>query len=101
MKHLAMIGYALPLLAACATAQPGSPYPGGNSADSYVCRNTMLDQFVGRPATAELGTHIIRASGSKTLQWVAAGTMVTMDFREDRVRIALDEQNRVQRVSCG
>lgn len=93
---------ALPFaLAACATAQPGSPYPGGNSADRYVCRNTMLDQFVGRPASAELGNEVIRASGSKTLQWVAAGMMVTMDFREDRVRIYLDEQNKVKRVSCG
>ncbi|GLR46405.1 I78 family peptidase inhibitor [Sphingomonas astaxanthinifaciens] len=100
MTRLALA--ALPLsLAACATAQPGSPYPGGNSADRYVCRNTMLEQFVGRPASAELGNEIIRASGSKTLQWVAAGTMVTMDFRENRVRIYLDEQNKVQRVACG
>jgi hypothetical protein len=27
--------------------------------------------------------------------------MVTMEFREGRVRIYLDEQNRVQRLSCG
>jgi hypothetical protein len=106
MKPLAPLALTLPMLAACATAQidgqtAGSPYPGGNSADRYVCRNTMLGQFVGRGASAELGTQVIRASGSKTLQWVAAGTMVTMDFREDRVRIYLDEQNKVQRVSCG
>ena len=89
------------LLAACATAKPGSPYPGGNDADRYVCRTTMLEQFRGRPATAELGTEIIRASGSRRLQWIEAGTMVTMEFRADRVRIQLDEQNRVQRVTCG
>ena len=96
-----VLALALPLLASCATAVPGSPYPGGNSADRYVCRNTMLEQFVGRPATAELGNEIIRASGSRTLQWIPAGTMVTMEFREGRVRIWLDEQNRVQRVNCG
>jgi hypothetical protein len=44
---------------------------------------------------------MLAASGAKTLQWVAAGMMVTMDYREDRVRAYLDEQNRVQRVSCG
>jgi len=27
--------------------------------------------------------------------------MVTMEFRADRVRVQLDEQNRVQRVTCG
>lgn len=96
-----VLALTLPLLTACATAVPGSPYPGGNSADRYVCRNTMLEQFKGRPATAELGNEIIRASGSKTLQWIPAGTMVTMEFREGRVRIWLDEQNRVERVSCG
>ena len=101
MKHLVTLAVALPLVAACATAKPGSPYPGGNSADRYVCRNTMLQQFVGQPATADLGLQIIRASGSKTLQWVAAGTMVTQEFRDNRVRIYLDEQSRVQRVSCG
>lgn len=101
MKSLMTLALAAPLVTACATAVPGSPYPGGNSADRYVCRNTMLDQFKGRQATAALAPEIIRASGSKTLQWVAAGTMVTMDFREDRVRVWLDEQNRVSRVSCG
>jgi hypothetical protein len=88
-------------LAACATAKPGSPYPGGNSADRYVCVNSMLEQFKGRPASAELGNEIIRASGSKTLQWIAHGMMVTMEYRADRVRIYLDAQNRVERASCG
>jgi hypothetical protein len=100
MKQLTWIA-ALPLVAACATPVPGSPYPDTSSADRFVCRNTMLEQFKGRPATAELGTEIIRASGSKTLQWIPAGTMVTMEFREGRVRIWLDEQNRVQRANCG
>ena len=88
-------------LAACATAVPGSPYPDGNSRDTYVCSNTMLNQFVGRAADAALGNEVIRASGSKTLQWVAKGSMVTMDYRSDRVRVYLDAANKVERVSCG
>ena len=93
MKHTVM-ALALPLLAACATIQPASP-PGG------ACRNDSLQQFVGQPATAALGTRMLAASGAKTLQWVAAGMMVTMDYREDRVRAYLDEQNKLSRVSCG
>ena len=44
---------------------------------------------------------MLATSGAKTLQWVAAGMMVTMEFRADRVRVQLDEQSRVQRVTCG
>lgn len=94
MKTLITLAIALPLLGACATVQPASPAGG-------ACSNDSLQQFVGQPATADLGAQLLAASGARTLQWVAAGTMVTMEFRPDRVRAYLDEQNRVQRVSCG
>ncbi|GAA4043065.1 hypothetical protein GCM10022281_25320 [Sphingomonas rosea] len=101
MTRFILVGPAILSLAACATAVPGSPYPDGNSRDTYVCSNTMLDQFVGRAADTQLANEIIRASGSKTLQWVAKGSMVTMDFRADRVRVHLDAANKVERVRCG
>lgn len=82
-------------LTGCATPQPGSPAPGA------VCSNSALDQFVGKLATADLGAQILGVSGAKNLQWIPPGTMVTMDYREDRVRVTLDEQNKVQKVSCG
>ena len=101
MTRTAALALALPLVAACATVDAGSVPPGGGPATGSVCRNDQLQQFVGKTATADLGAEIVRVSGAKTLQWVAAGTMVTMDFREDRVRAYLDERNRVQRISCG
>lgn len=101
MKPSAILGLTGLLLAGCATAGPGVPQPAAASAQGGICRNTALAQFAGQAETGELGTRILRASGAKTLQWVPAGTMVTMDFWEDRVRVALDERNRVQRVSCG
>ena len=101
MTRLFLLGMSAPLLAACATSNAESPYPGGNSADQFVCRNTMLEQFKGRPADPQLANEVIRASGSKTIQWVPSGTMVTMEYRADRVRVWLDQQNRVERVNCG
>jgi hypothetical protein len=95
VKHLVLLALGVPLVAGCATAQPTATTIGG------ACRNDNLQQFVGQPATGDLGTRILAASGARSLQWVAAGTMVTMEFREDRVRVALDERNNVQRVSCG
>jgi outer membrane lipoprotein SlyB len=88
-------------LAGCATANTGSPDTSVENAAGGACRIDSLGRFVGQAATPDLGAAVLRASGAKALQWVAAGMMVTMDFREDRVRIYLDEQNKVQRVSCG
>lgn len=99
MKTLLVGALGLPMLAACATAGPGAPAPAPSG--TGICSNRALQQFVGQPATAELGTRVLTASGARALQWVAAGTMVTMEFREDRVRAYLNEQNRVQRISCG
>ena len=101
MSKFLSLGLALPLLAACAAVEPSSAAPAAEPATANVCRKDGLAAFAGRPATAELGTEVLRASGARTLQWVEAGTMVTMDFREDRVRVWLDEQNRVARVNCG
>ncbi len=94
MKKPLIAGLAAPLLAACATVGPAAPTGG-------VCSDASLQQFVGQAANAELGARVLSTSGAKTLQWVSAGSMVTMDFRGDRVRVYLDEQNRVKRLSCG
>lgn len=92
---LMVMGFGATLLSACATIGPAAPTGGG------ICSNDNLAQFVGQPANAEVGARIQSTSGARTLQWIAAGMMVTMEFRADRVRVQLDEQNRVQRVTCG
>ena len=94
MKSLFALALTVPLITACATTQAAASAEG-------PCSNDALPQFVGQQATADLGARIIRVSGAKTLQWVGAGMMVTMDFRPDRVRVFLDGQNKVERVSCG
>ena len=84
-------------LAACTAAGPppvSSPPPG-------ICRGDALPSFVGQPATQELGSRMLVATGARTLRWVAKGMMVTMDFRADRLTVYLDGANRVERASCG
>lgn len=96
MRNIALL---LPLaLAACATtaAGPAVPAPAGG-----ICRGDSLGQFVGRPATSELGAEMLRATGARVLRWVGHGMMVTMDFREDRLTVHLTVDNRVERASCG
>ena len=101
MREFVLIAAALPLLAACATAAAQSPDPKRSSAEKFECRNTALEQFNGQAPTAAVATTILRASGAKHLRWVPHGTVVTMEYRSDRVTVALDPQSRIARVSCG
>jgi hypothetical protein len=95
-----LITLALLPLAACtiatsnATADNPPVLPG-------TCRNEALAQFIGQPASQDLGDRMLRASGARTLRWVPKGGMVTMEFSPERLTIQLDGSNRVERASCG
>jgi hypothetical protein len=84
-------------LAACSTVPAeGSEQPSGGS-----CKDEGLSSFVGRDATAEVGSELLKQSGANALRWVPNGSMVTMEFRVDRVTAYLDANNKIERVSCG
>jgi hypothetical protein len=97
-----LIGPAMLPLAACTTVsaqEPSDPEP--TVVGAGECRNEGLERFTGQPATAELGAEMLRVSGATRLQWIPQGTMVTMEFRSDRLRVSLDANNRVERARCG
>lgn len=89
------------LLAGCATNTASSPYPLRSGQENFVCRPTGLDQFVGQPASQDVAFNMLRASGAKTIRWVAPGQMVTMEFREDRLTVRTDASNKIASASCG
>lgn len=64
------------------------------------CRTEALAQFVGQPASQELGDRMLRASGARTIRWVPKGGAVTMDFNPTRLTVQLDGSNRVETASC-
>ena len=82
---------------ACATAEP---IPVRGSTPGSTCNNANIQQFVGRQATAELGAEMQRVSGAAIVRWVPHGTMITMEYRSDRLTAYLDASNRVERISC-
>jgi len=99
----ALIALLLPL-AACGpvnVAAPPMDEPPVMGEPPASCRPAGLASFTGQPATQELGTRMLAASGARVLRWVADGMMVTMDFRGDRLTVHLDRNNRVERASCG
>ena len=93
-----LIGFALLPLAACTTVAAEEPATVGGGGE---CRGEGLDRFVGQPATSELAAEMMRVSGATKFQWVPKGSMVTMDYRTERLRVFLDDKNRVERASCG
>ena len=86
----------LPLVG-CATAEAAPPVAGEPAA---TCRREALAAFTGQVASADLAARMLAASGARDIRWVPEGTMVTMEFRADRVTAHLDQTNRVIRASC-
>jgi hypothetical protein len=86
-------------LSACAATPPPGEFP-VRGASAYVCHGEALGQYVGQAATAELGAQMLRATGARTLRWVAHGMMITMEFSPERLTVFLAADNRVERASC-
>ena len=95
--HKLIAGPAVLVLAACtiAESEPVAALPEGN------CRSEPLAQFIGQPATAELGARMLSASGARIIRWVPKDGVVTMDFSPARLTVQLDEANRVKTANCG
>lgn len=65
------------------------------------CRNEGLDRFVGQPASEAAGAEMQKVSGAKELQWIEHDTMVTMEFRADRLRVQLGPDRKIVSARCG
>ncbi|HEX8380533.1 MAG TPA: I78 family peptidase inhibitor [Allosphingosinicella sp.] len=81
--------------AGCATVPPAEAGGGGG------CDAAKAQKLIGREKTEKLGGEALRLSGAKTLRWIAPGTIVTMDYREDRLNLRVDPAGRVVKVDCG
>ena len=85
-------------LAACSTVPADGT---GATPPAGVCKDEALSSFVGQDATEATGSELLKQSGANALRWVPKGTMITMEFRADRVTAYLDANNKIERVSCG
>ena len=86
---------------ACATVPPAEEDVPVHGETGYRCDAAKAQHLVGRPADAALGAEAQRLTGARAVRWIRPGDMVTMDYREDRLNIELDERHRVNRVRCG
>jgi hypothetical protein len=83
------------LTAGCATAPPAEAGAGGK------CDAAKARTLIGRARSAKVGAEALRLSGATALRWIAPGTMVAMDYREDRLNLRVDASGKVVKVDCG
>jgi len=91
-------------LAACST-QPAPPPPGDTTpvhgvTPGHTCNNSNIQQFVGRQRSPDLEAEMLRVSNAAFVRWAPFGTMVTMEYRSDRLTVFLDANDRIVRISC-
>ena len=84
------------LASGCATATPPAEAGAGGKCDA-----AKAQALIGRSRSAETGAEALRLSGARALRWIAPGTMVTMDYREDRLNLRVDPEGKVMRTDCG
>ncbi|MEA3063808.1 MAG: hypothetical protein QOJ27_236 [Sphingomonadales bacterium] len=93
-------GALLMTMTGCANVPPAEaeevPVHGAGSCDASKAQG-----LIGKVRSKKLDGDALRLSGARTLRWIKPGTMVTMDFRQDRLNLHLDARRRITKVDCG
>jgi hypothetical protein len=97
MRSFAVL--ALATLSACTSLAPPPQVIGVTP--GHACVQAPLAQFVGRVASGQVGAEMLAASNATELRWASIGMMLTMEYREDRVTVRLDKENRILAANCG
>lgn len=89
------------LVAGCAASAPPPAALPTRDDPAFRCAAEPALGLIGRDASNALADEALRLTGARTIRWIQPGQAVTMDYREDRLNIALDAFNRVERITCG
>lgn len=89
-------------LSACVTVEGPTPAePQQRPVEAGNCDAAPAQRLLGTTATAASGADIQRVTGAGIFQWVPEGSAVTMDYREDRVRVSYDRAMAITAIRCG
>ena len=83
------------------TGGPPQPVPVHGVTPGHKCDATGTDKYIGQTGDSGTGAEIQRATNSAVLRWAPPNTMLTMDYREDRVTVWLDQANKIIKIRCG
>lgn len=110
-----MIRLTLPLMLVALTGciPPGNPPaetpppaqaplpPRPVSSQPTTCGAEHVRYVVGKKRTPALAEEVSRRSGAKAIRWISPGMAVTMDYREERLNVDLDDRDVIKGVRCG
>ena len=73
------------------------PEPGHNA-----CNADKVEPWIGKKATQAVRAQVAEATGAKTIRWLYPDSVVTQDYRSDRLNVRMDKGTDVIRsASCG
>lgn len=104
MRHPSRLSLLAALLAtstAC-TPMPPNPKPSKPFPPRVAqCQADPGQRFVGQAATDEIVAQVKTATGANSVRVLKPGMAMTMDYRDDRLNIELDDHDVIVKVGCG
>jgi hypothetical protein len=67
----------------------------------HQCQANGTNGFIGQAGSKANGAAIKRATKAAVLRWSPPNTMLTMDYRENRVTVWLDANKKITKIRCG
>ena len=93
------------LVAACSTArEPAADRPPPTVIDGVTrgsCDDKAAAAFVGQAISEDVAGRARAAAGARGVRVIRPGMAVTMDYREGRLNLHLDDDGRITRATCG
>ena len=65
------------------------------------CDATAVQGMIGQRADVAMVERLLQGTGAENFRWAPPNSALTMDYREDRLTVAYDNQMAITRISCG
>ena len=91
-----------PALAACASTDGAGPGTGMDSGEvAATCDASLAQDHIGHRASAEAGQILLTVTGARSLRWAPPHSVITMDYRADRLTVRYDDEMVIKSIACG
>lgn len=96
-----MIRVVLPAVAALVMTGACTPKTPPEAVPGVECNAGAVNDLVGKTRSAEVEAEALRLSGAKTVRWLMPDSMMTQDFRVDRLNLHLGTDGKIGSARCG